>query len=77
MQALIKEGKSEGEAQEMANYPYDGFEFQIRRSKIGPGPWLFRIEVPLAPQVDRPVVFPPGTEMGSTKGWARLNMGAA
>ena len=77
MHSLIKEGKSEGEAQEMANYPYDGFEFQIRRSKIGPGPWLFRIEVPLAPQVDRPVVFPPGTEMGSTKGWARLNTGAA
>jgi hypothetical protein len=72
MQAMIKEGKSEGEAQEMANYQYDGFEFQVRESKFGPGPWLFRIEVPLAPHINEPVVFPPGTGMKSVMGWARL-----
>ena len=76
MQALIKEGKSEGAAQEMSMFKYDGFEFQIRRSKFGPGPWLFRVEVPTAPRFDKPVVFPGGTTMKSTAGWAKLTWGS-
>jgi len=74
MQALIKEGQSEGVAQEMSNFKYDGFEFQIRQSKFGAGDWLFRIEVPVAQHFDRPVVFPPATGMKSTTGWARLKL---
>jgi hypothetical protein len=74
MQALIKEGQSEGEAQEMSIFTYDGFEFQIRQSKFGTGDWLFRIEVPVAPHFDRPVVYPPATGMKSTTGWARLKL---
>ena len=73
MQALIQEGRDEGEAQEAANYTYDGFEFQVRESKFGPGPWPFRIEVPMAPHIDKPVIFPAGTRMTPVKGWARFN----
>ena len=71
-QELIRTGKSESEAQEMANYQYEGFEFQIRQSKFGQDVWLFRVEVSMAPQIDKPVVFPAETRMKTTKGWIRL-----
>jgi len=58
----------------MSNFKYDGFEFQIKQSKFGAGSWLFRAEVPMAPDFDNPVVFPPGTGMKSTTGWVRLEM---
>jgi len=72
MQALIKEGKSGNEAQEMSCFKYDGFEFQIKKSKFPSDLWLFRIEVPMAPDFDRPVIYPSGTAMKSTEGWIRL-----
>ena len=72
MQELIKEGKSRDEAQEMSYFKYDGFEFQIKKSKFSSNQWLFRIEVPMAPDFDMPVVYPTGTAMKSTEGWIRL-----
>ncbi len=72
VQALIKEGKNGGEAQQASLYKYDGFEFQIRQSKFGSDEWLVRIETPLAPDWEKPVVFPEGTDTASTKGWLRL-----
>jgi len=72
VQAMIKEGKDSGQAQEAALYKYDGFEFQIRQSKFGPDEWLVRVETPLAPDWEKPVVFPEGTDTASTKGWLKL-----
>jgi hypothetical protein len=72
VQALIKEGKNGGEAQQASLYKYDGFEFQIRQSKFGPDEWLLRVETPLAPDWEKPVVFPEGTDTASTKGWLKL-----
>jgi hypothetical protein len=75
MQALMKEGTSRNEAQEMSYFPYDGFEFQIKQSKFSSDQWLFRIEVPITPDWEKPIVYPSGTEMKSTKNWIRLELG--
>ncbi len=74
MQELVKKGKSRNEAQEMSYFRYDGFEFQIKESKFPSDQWLFRIEVPMAPDFEKPVIYPYGTEMKSTKGWIRLDL---
>jgi hypothetical protein len=74
MQDLIKQGKSQNEAQEMSFFKYDGFEFQIKESKFSSDHWLFRIEVPMAPDFDKPIIYPSGTEMKSTKGWIKLDL---
>ena len=74
MQELMKKGKSRNEAQEMSYFKYDGFEFQIKQFKFSSDQWLFRIEVPMAPDFDKPIIFPCGTEMKSTKGWIRLEL---
>jgi len=74
MQELIKQGKSSDEAQAMSYFKYDGFEFQIKRSKFPADRWLFRIEVPMAPDFDKPVIYPPGTAMKFTKGWIELEL---
>jgi ketosteroid isomerase-like protein len=74
MEDLMKKGKDRNEAQEMSYFTYDGFEFQIRQSKFSSDQWLFRIEVPMAPDFDKPVIYPSGTEMKSTKGWVRLEL---
>jgi hypothetical protein len=68
----MKQGKEKNEAQEMSYFKYDGFEFQIKQSKFGSDHWLFRIEVPISPDWDKPQVFPADTEMKSTKGWLKL-----
>ena len=72
---LIAEGVSEGEAQSRANFPYDGFEFQVRASKFESSEWQIRIEVPSAPDYDAPFVFPPETVRRSTDGWLVLTLG--
>jgi hypothetical protein len=72
VQAMIKEGKDNGQAQEASLYKYDGFEFQIRRSKFGSDEWLVRLETPTAPNWAKPVVFPEGTDTVSTRGWLTL-----
>lgn len=72
---LIAEGVSEGEAQSRANFPYDGFEFQVRASKFESSEWRIRIEVPSAPDYDAPFVFPPETVRRSTDGWLILTLG--
>jgi len=71
-QALTKEGKDAGEAQQAALYRYDGFEFQIRQSKFDTEEWLVRLESPWPPDWDKPVVFPEGTSLTSTKGWLKI-----
>lgn len=75
-EALQKEGKSPFEAQQAALFRYDGFEFQIRRSKFRSDAWLVRIESPMPPDWSK-VVFPPDTDLNSTKGWLRLELGPA
>jgi hypothetical protein len=72
VQAMIKEGKDNGQAQEASLYKYDGFEFQICRSKFGSDEWLVRLETPTAPDWAKPVVFPEGTDTVSTRGWLTL-----
>ena len=72
MQALMKEGKGQGEAQQAACYRYEGFEFQIRQAKFGGDEWLVRLESPMPPDWSKPVIFPEGTNAASTGGWLKL-----
>ncbi len=72
MDQLIKEGLGQNEAQAMSFYRYDGFEFQIRASKFSSKSWLFRVEAPIPPDWEHPIVFPAGTMMTKTNGWLRL-----
>ena len=72
VQALTKEGKDAGEAQQTALFRYDGFEFQIRQSKFDTDEWLIRLESPMPPDWSKPVVFPVGTSLASTQGWLKL-----
>lgn len=74
MEELIKKGMDGDKAQEMSFFNYDGFEFQIRLAKFPARQWLFRIEVPTAPDFENPIIYPGGTEMKSTKGWLRLEL---
>lgn len=76
VEALMKEGMDRYKAQEAAVYRYDGFEFQIRQSKFGPGAWLLRFETPMPGPQEGPFVFPPGTNPDSTAGWLKLELGA-
>jgi hypothetical protein len=71
VQALMKEGKDAGEAQQAAVYRYEGFEFQIRQSKFNTDEWLIRLESPMPPEWSK-VVFPEGTSLASMKGWLKL-----
>ncbi len=71
---LVAEGVSEGEAQFRAVFPSDGFEFQLRTSRFESSEWRIRVEVPSAPEYDRPFVFPPETERRSTDGWLILSL---
>jgi hypothetical protein len=75
VETLIKGGKNRYEAQEAATYRYDGFEFQIRQSKLGSNVWLIRIETPMPPDWSN-VVFPPGSSTDSTRGWLKLELGS-
>jgi len=74
MQDLINKGKTKDEAQEISNFKYDGYEFQIKQSKFSSDKWLIRIEVPISPDFDKPIIFPTDTKMTSTKGWIRLEL---
>jgi len=74
MQELMKKGKSRNEAQKMSNFKYDGYEFQIKQSKLSSDEWLFRLEVPIAPDYEKPVIYPARTVMKSTKGWIKLEL---
>ncbi len=71
-EALMKEGKDAGQAQQAALYRYDGFEFQIRQSKFGADEWFIRLESPMPPDWSKPVVFPEGTSPASIQGWLKL-----
>jgi hypothetical protein len=74
VEALMKAGTSRVEAVEAATYRYEGFEFQIRRSKFGSDEWLVRFESPMPPDWSDPVVFPDGTNRETTAGWLKLIM---
>ena len=72
---LIETGMDEGRAQVVSMFPYDGFEFQIRREKFGAGEWRIRLEVPSAAEYDTPPAFPVGTSRHNSGGWLVLNLG--
>jgi hypothetical protein len=74
VEALMKTGKNRYEAQDVAIYPYDGFEFQIRQSKFGSEAWFIRLETPMPPDGFK-VVYPPDTDPASTEGWLKLEIG--
>lgn len=69
---LIAQGMDPGQAQVETMFPYDGFEFQIRKGRFASSRWLIRFNVYSA-QVR--FAFPPGTEPKDTEGWLLLNLG--
>jgi hypothetical protein len=71
---LINEGMEAGEAQMETLFPYDGFEFQIRRDKFGAAQWRVRLEVWSAG--GNTLVFPAGTRPGDATGWLVLDLEA-
>ncbi len=74
VQELTTKGMDGGRAQEMSYFKYDGYEFQVRQSKFPGDRWLLRVLVPMAPDFDKPVLYPGGTEMTSTNGWLSLDL---
>jgi hypothetical protein len=74
-ESLVAEGFSRDEAQRRALFPYDGFEFQLKRSKLHGAEWLMRIEIRHSPDYDTPLVYPEGTDAKSTEGWIRASFG--
>lgn len=57
--------------------PYDGFEMQFRREKVGGSEWRLRVEILAAPDYDKaPHVYPAGTQAKSTEGWLVLELPA-
>ena len=71
---LVDEGMEPGQAQVETLFPYDGFEFQIRKEKFGVSEWRIRVDVPSVGR--EPLVFPRDTQPGDSRGWLVLNLGA-
>jgi hypothetical protein len=61
-----------GEAQRPSLFKCDGLEFQIRLAKFNSAEWRVRLETPIFPDHEEPIVFPEGTDTASTKGWLKL-----
>jgi hypothetical protein len=72
---MRKEGKSPLEVLKAANFPSDGIEFAIRRSKF-PGP-VWRLRATISGIIDgRPgmITWPAGTADRDTAGWLELQL---
>ncbi len=71
--ALMEGGKNRDTAQKESMYESDGYEFQIRRSKLGSDTWFLRLRAFVPPELAREF-FPAGTSFTSTAGWFRLRL---
>jgi len=71
---LEKEGKNRAEAFEATEYPYDGIEFAIRRSKFPGTRWLVRVNTRgrLEGGKFATLVHPPASPARTTDGWQVL-----
>lgn len=69
---LVAQGMDPGQAQVETIFPYDGFEFQIRKGKFDSSRWLIRFGV-YSSQLR--IAFPPDTEAKDTQGWLLLDLG--
>jgi hypothetical protein len=72
-EALVAQGLDRGQAQVETTFPYDGFEFQIRKAKFDSSRWLIRFNVYSA---QARFAFPPRTESKETEGWLLLDLGS-
>jgi hypothetical protein len=72
-EVLVAQGMDQGQAQVETIFPYDGFEFQIRKRKFDSSRWLIRFSVYSA---QARLSFPPGTESKDTEGWLLLDLGS-
>ena len=72
-ESLVAEGLTRDEAQRRALFPYEGFEFQVKRSKVPGDEWLMRFEIRSSPDYDAPLVYPSGTAGRDTQGWLRAS----
>jgi hypothetical protein len=52
--------------------PYDGFEMQLRRSKVPGSQWRVRIEVHSGAEHEAPYVYPAQTSLDDTEDWLVL-----
>jgi hypothetical protein len=68
------EGMSWGEAILQTCFPHEAIEIDVLQSKIGGGPWFFRIAVWTARTDDQPLAFPPGTTSYNLENWATFVM---
>ncbi|MFC1661653.1 hypothetical protein ACFL3S_09415 [Gemmatimonadota bacterium] len=71
-QSLTESGADPDEAQRESLFPYDGFEFELLRSRFEGSEWLLRVDVLAYPDYHTPIVFPAGTTRKNTEGWFRL-----
>lgn len=56
----------------IAGFPHEAIEIDLLTSKIGPSPWLFRLDIWTAYTIDRPLPFPPNTDQDDLSGWGQL-----
>jgi hypothetical protein len=55
--------------------PYDGMEFQLRRSRFGGKQWRVRVEVRDFTGRLSDIIFPGGSERRNASRWTILNLG--
>ncbi len=74
LQRLTKEaGEWRADLFARVAYPSHGAEFQFRKTRFNAPRYFFRLDLIYAPDFDaKPEVFPEGTQMGDTTGWAVL-----
>lgn len=65
-------GKSRDEIFYKAVYPFDGFEFQIKKSKFNGRIWFFKIRIASHPHWDKPILFPSDGELNDLTNWVKL-----
>lgn len=71
LRQLVKStGKSRAEIFHQVVYPFDGFEFQLRKSKFKNNKWLFKIKIGHSPHYDQPILFPAKGEFDDLDSWA-------
>ena len=70
--SLLNSGVPDNEAFTQSMYKFEGFEFQILKSKFKTNKWRIRLEVPGPPSYDDPIVYPSDSEKKDRDSWMEL-----
>jgi len=69
---MASENLTRSQAFPRAAYPCDGVEFQIKESKLNSRIWRMRVSIPVPPDFERRIEYPPHSAAKNTSEWVEL-----